>query len=97
MPTEHDRAAAELARRYAEGGPHAGMHDAAEFWAKTADKLPLVLALLERDRRAREALGHGIQVIEQLLPEPNARGVADLVLFEMHAALAWPEDTDTTP
>ena len=34
------------------------------------------------------ALETGVNVIEQLIPEPSARGVADVVLAQMRAAIA---------
>jgi hypothetical protein len=33
------------------------------------------------------ALSNAVQVIEQLVPEPSARGVADVVLFQARTAL----------
>lgn len=37
---------------------------------------------------ARDSLDTMIQLVEQLLPDPSKRGVADLVLFQASAALA---------
>lgn len=35
-----------------------------------------------------EALEAAVQIIEQLIPEPSARGVAGVVLFQLQAAIA---------
>lgn len=47
---------------------------------KVADRMAASDALLA----ACEA---GVQTIEQLIPEPSARGVADVVLFQLRAAI----------
>lgn len=39
-------------------------------------------------RVVEEALANLISVVEQLIPEPSARGVADVVLFQARSALA---------
>lgn len=40
-----------------------------------------------------DACNMAIQVIEQLIPEPSARGVADVVLAQLRAAIAKAGDT----
>jgi len=42
----------------------------------------------ERIRELESALSKLIQVVEQLVPEPSARGVADVVLYHARLALA---------
>lgn len=50
-----------------------------------------VAAIIVRAVNAHDALVSAcstlIQVVEQLIPEPSARGVADLVLFQARVAL----------
>lgn len=63
--------------------PHRGGRDS---YVKTCDDPIHVKA--DAGPALYGALENAVQVIEQLVPEPSARGVADVVLFQARAALA---------
>lgn len=76
--------------------------DSASAWPMLgSDRAALVslarseLSRLEASEAALvAALGNTVQVIEQLVPEASARGVADVVLFQARALLPPPPEPD---
>lgn len=77
--------ARDLAQRDREIEIHAA--ESLRIATEAARRLDLIEELHRDLARKDEALRNLIQVVEQLVPEPSARGVADVVLFQARAAI----------
>lgn len=69
------------------------VRDSEAVWIP-APKTGVVEALEQRDMALSDALANLVSVVEQLVPEESARGVANLVLFQARSLLPETEEAE---